>query len=689
MITAAHALLSSDRIASEEELILTTCQEALAEKPCSLAAIHRIVNDTWPGANIPVQRIAAALERARTLGLVATMQTLDGTDWALTAAGRVEIDSTANWYTDTISRLTEQIQERATQDFGRVPRSQAELWASTIVSIFTKAISSEASLYEGGVNQTRRDSVRPVTLDSRKMLDEIQQMNLSAENQEFLGGCLLASIDEADPFGNELVNYAATSCILHSLIAGRAGAQARRSLGSLTGERIVLDTPVLVECLGPEVNARRVNTVIDLAIQAGMEVIVPEHVIHELLDVITRVESEYIPGLMAALRDGVGARIYAGTVSEQVLELFLDATESRRFKSWEEFATHARSLKEDLTAAGVVVREHGNYNRPKVDEYARALKEEVEKSTNHRGHKQIARDAETMELVSRARRRKSGQSTSLWPGGWVVSRDRKMSTAYQDAERDDLESLVLTPSQWATLVSESTAAPEVAELISAAASYLRQEAVLRIAVKYPPDIALSLARSLSSEAVSDTDVRVAQLTLVDLLDELDPATSPSGETIASAVASKRSRRIATAGQVQRQAFDASIQRMSEGATRVAGELDQASRARKEMENQLASERQLTALSQEEATQLRETQKKYVALGTRRATRVAVLVLAILTIGLFAVLQLVGFAVGTLIGTLIFNMQARKWAASKDVSTASLFGAFIPEVLGVFDIVARW
>jgi hypothetical protein len=131
-------------------------------------------------------------------------------------------------------------------------------------------------------------------------------------------------------------------------------------------------------------------------------------------------------------------------------------------------------------------------------------------------------------MVWRSRRRAKSAKASLWPGGWLITYDRKVDPTYKAVNTADTEPLVLTPGQWATLVTETASAPEVRDLIEAAASFLRQEAVLRIAVKYPPDVALNLARTLEQGGASETDFRVAQLTLVDLLNGASGQTQNSG-----------------------------------------------------------------------------------------------------------------------------------------------------------------
>ncbi|WP_104081353.1 hypothetical protein [Cryobacterium sp. Y11] len=686
MLSAAHVLLSSERIANEQELLVSTCVEVLSSGPAPLSAIHSGVNLIWPGAHLSIEKIENALSYAQRGGVITTQQASTGTGWALTQAGMVEIQATQSWYSDALGRLAAQIQERATQDFGGVTGEQADLWAAILLRIFSDAIITSPDAYGGAINRAASGNVRPVSLDGSQMREAINRLDSPEGTREFLGACLLAAVDESDPFGNEIVNYVATSCVLHSIVAGRSRASAQNDLGSLVGQRIVLDTPVLVAYLGPDDTAAHLTSVVRLSLELGMEVIVPQHVLNELNEVIDRVEGQHIPGLLQSLQGGVSARVYASSVNEQVLELFLEAAEAGQYRTWDDFARRARGIESELSSLGITVRGHENIARQNVDKLIVELTEVITNTSSNRGARQIARDAESMELVWRARRRSSRDQTNLWPGGWIITHDRKLSPAYRKANSRDLEPLVLSPGQWATLVTESAPAPEVRELIEAAASFLRQEAVLRIAVKYPPDIALDLAQTLSQGSVTETDIRVAQLTLVDLLDGASSGVPQNGESISTFVANKRSNRQAIAANVQRNAFVTERKRMADTVTRSVAELSVASSARATAElSALTSQTEIDRL-RSERDDLEREKSEYVALNGRRTLRVTISVLGVIAAAFLFVLGLPGFAIGTIVGLFIFFNQSREWATDKGVASGRLASALPPEILGLWDII---
>jgi hypothetical protein len=571
-----------------------------------------------------------------------------------------------------MDRLTRQVEERARDDFGEVKNEVARNWAQLILNLFSKEIARSASSYAGEVEQGAAGSVRPMVLDGAMMLKALDDVKVPDATRDFLKGCLMAAVDETDPFGNELVGQVATSCVLHSIAAGRGRVGAQRAMGSLEGERAVLDTPLLVSLLGPDSTRKRLETLVTQAVELGMEVVVPVHVLEELEDLVARVGDEHLKQLINALGKGVKARAYAKIVSEQVLELFLDAYEAKEVKSWNDFRLRQRELRSKLEKLGVVVREHGNKDRAGVALIDQFLSEEVSARGSSRGAKAISRDAESIEMVWRARRRAKKVKRKLWPGGWMISNDRHSGPAYRRANRTDLEPLVLTPAQLAALLVEVAPAAEIPDLVSAAASFLRQESMLRIATKYPPAIALTLARSLSSENSSSTDERIAQLpSLGEMLEHVASGETLTGERLAAELAAKRTNRLAAAG--REQVGLASLER---------DRLD------------AAITRSTTVISEEtarrEAAEKRALELEANEILSRRRLILAVLVTAILgAIGVLAVLGPWWIAVGTVVTEVVVIMIGRHWIASPEARFGSVTFAAIPEVLAiVLDLVSR-
>lgn len=674
MLSAAHVLLSSERVTDQRDLLISTCLEALSSGPLSARSLTVMVNEIWPGAKISAEALENAMREAKELGLVGVQETLTGSDWALAKQGQTEIDATRAWFADAMTRLARQIQDRARDDFGEVTFEVASNWAQLILKLFSHEIARSANSYAGEVQRGAAGSIRPMVLDGSNMLRSLDGRGLEEGTAEFLKACLVAAVDETDPFGNELVGQIATSCVLHSIAAGRGRVAAQEALGSLKDQRVVLDTPVLVAYLGAGAAQHRLKSLVAQGVRLGMEVIAPEHVFDELSDVIARVGHDYLPGLIAALRAGTSPRAYALTVNEQVLELFADGVDAKKYSTWDDFTRKARGLAAELEAIGVKVRAANNKDRANVAWINQELTKEIAASIGGRGAKQIARDAESIELVWRSRRRsrRAKRRMSLWPGGWMVSYDRHINAAYRRVERLDSEPLVLTPAHWATLMTETAPAAEIPDLVNAAASYIRQESMMRIATKYPPAIALTLAKSLSGEYSSATDERVAQLpSLADMLEHASAGETVTGERLASELVSRRSNRLAAAGKEQNDLASLERERLDIALTRSTTVVSEEHAAR------VAAEARVAELEAE-----RSLAGRKVAVGV------------IVTIGLaailgFAVIHFWAFALGTAVGLVFFLRQSGEWLRDPGIRGWHLMWALAAELLGIWDLVSHF
>ena len=77
-----------------------------------------------------------------------------------------------------------------------------------------------------------------------------------------------------------------------------------------------------------------------------MDVIVPEHYLTELADVVDRVEREYVRELEAELRSGTPADLLGRLVDDAVLALWLRAREGGIYTDYASFREAALGLDE-------------------------------------------------------------------------------------------------------------------------------------------------------------------------------------------------------------------------------------------------------------------------------------------------------------------------------------------------------
>ena len=322
-----------------------------------------------------------------------------------------------------MNRLARQIQDRAADDAGDVDIDKAIVWSRLLIKALVDGIASDESTYSGKVGVSASGELRPLSLDGQTILASIRATTTTPETLDFLSGCALAAIDEADEFANEIVSCVATGCVLHAVAARRSGAASREVLGTLERRRLVVDTNVLIPILGAQRSRQSLLAILNQAVAAGMDVIVPEHVLEELREVVDRAGEKEVPALLAALSKGINSRIFMQSVNNSILSDFLAACEEGTYRNWDDYSAAAGELRESLTALGILVRDHANSDRSKVSRAQKALEQELAASPKGRGELAIGRDAESMEMVWRARRNHDAKKLGLWPGGWILSVD--------------------------------------------------------------------------------------------------------------------------------------------------------------------------------------------------------------------------------------------------------------------------
>lgn len=587
-IGAVHELLASSRSHRKADLLLAAVLQALFEADRALPEIVARVQQIWPGAVQAASDVEAALELGSELRLVARAESLGShTVWTLTKTGADDVRQHAEWVGDMRARAREQVRERARAGLMTdIDEEQADALLDHLVRALAQAIRSSQAPYVGQVDamlNTGRASgrVMPKHLDRDVLLQAVGDGD--DPTIEFVRGLALAAVDPLDAFGNELVSHITTGCILYAFIAGVDRQRLLARLGSPSGQRVVLDTPLLIDLIGPRRVAGPLEETIRTAVACGWDVVALEHSIEEAQQVIHRDVPEINKTLVGALQQGSQQAWYASLTEDQLPSLCVEVLQDGTYRNLEQLLAAADRLAERLSDLGVTVRAHGNKDEGRVTRLYDALENQLSER-NHRSDQVLQRDADTMAVIWRRRERQRG---SHWPGGWVVTKDRYMAPAYAEAEPRDHVSLTITAAQWATLLAVSAAPAEVERLAQAAAGQFMDDAAWTIPVRYPPDVAIDLARQLSPEqGGSETDIRVAQMTLDEALDE------PTGASVASLVLAERARRINKIASTDKR-------RLTEGLAAARESAAAAQTKAQDADNQrLRSEQKIQALSSE-------------------------------------------------------------------------------------------
>lgn len=581
-LSAVHSLLASDRQAEQHDILVATSMEALASGPRTTTELVHFVESTWPGVALAAQQARQALNVALAAGLVEKIGTGPNCSWTLTALGVADLATSRKWASDVVRLTRRGLWERARDHQLDASDEDIAEWTSVLSEALIRGIGEAHSVYEGAVELLAQKTLIPTSYEMDTMFEVISRRSPNEEVEGFLTAAVMAAMDPNDAFGSDLVSNVSTGYMLHAILANRDLIGARKTLGSLSGERALLDTPTLFLLLGSDERSDAMELAICAALRAGIEVVLLDHIVDEMTDVLGRLEETAVPSLVASLKDGVSPRVLAEVVAEEVLEMWLSGMARSEYSDWDEFREMAESLPGRLRDLGVSRRpSFNNDETSSVLACGDALRAQLAKRDRGRGEVQIERDAHTMTVAWRTRRRQRyevGYSGRFWPGAIVVTTDQVMSPAYSSLDTKDAFPLAVTPSQWLGLISSCCDPAAIGELASSAALLLTQQSRSSIASRYPADVAAEMARTLSPECgVSDTDLRLAQLSCADILqDQLDFVEDPLGSAtkMASAVLAKRGLRLVAHHE------------------RMAAEVEQADASRREAQRRADRQREL-------------------------------------------------------------------------------------------------
>lgn len=277
---------------------------------------------------------------------------------------------------------------------------------------------------------------------------------------------------------------------------------------------------------------------IECSVAAGVDVVVPEHVLYERGRVWDAAESEAASLRRGGSLGGAEARLIRNPFSRffiQELEVDPDLT-------WGEYSRRRRDVQKLLSALGVIVRPHGN-NRSIDRELAEAIRDaltdgdQVPERLRRRTRRSAEADGQSIAMVDRWRNR-------LGPDrAFFISRGKWPERVYEDLKGTSSGPIEINPEAWTLfLASVSTDDPsERSKLAEMVADSAVRSSFFSMASGYTLEEAQALSDRIRQDGhpMSVDESRAAlQLTLLDLIDEAD-IESASIEKRAAAVIQRR------------------------------------------------------------------------------------------------------------------------------------------------------
>lgn len=680
--SAADALLrlmSEDRAVTDQELILAGVVDQLGAGARTAEEILAGLLAVWPGTGLNAVRLSTALESAERAQLVVRSEQPGGVElWSLTPDGSLELELTRTWREETGARTREQVRAAAVEAFGTDPGSaRVERWALLIEQAIRAGVRESGGVFAGDITAVGMSALLPGAADVGAIREALCVDDSPEEVRQFLLGCVAAALDVADPFGTEMVNTIVVGFILHATVARRDLAGSASAMGSLAGQRLVLDTPVLIRLIGPPSLAAPTAQILRSAVAVGMEVVVADHTLYELVSSLEHARLTSLPENRAAMTTPEVAA-FGRLVDNDIVALAAAAVAEGRYEYWESFEEAGRSIRPYLTELGVTCRPHGNHDPSTVAECRQALVSELAARDRHRALANIDRDADTMAMAWRVRRRTSLSST--WPGAWVITSDTCIAPAMNAVEESGQWPFTLSMPQLAALIARCADVPSIAELTLAAAALATHDAGDALACRYPLAVAGELAHALTEgSAASDTDIRIAQAGLRGALstsDISDPA------IVASRVMASRQRRIKLASDSHTEAMKAQMTAAQDQVRARENELRHDKEQIKELQAEVEAEREQTNRVQLRLADVEADEELKAKQRARGRVLDLVIVLHVFAFMLLLVYDHPAVAVLAAVSALILWARLRTWVRDGRATFVQVLVAAAPDLVTV-------
>ncbi|HEX9765376.1 MAG TPA: hypothetical protein VGA36_01340 [Nitriliruptorales bacterium] len=522
-LAATRAALSRKRRSWRYDILVSAIVQMLdLYGPRTPDQLQRAIGRLW-GARLPITLLEDGLQVAHEAHLIHPQhQRLDRqVAWALAEAVKDECaaDRTAveaafrEFAADLYVQVIDHDPEVSVAP-DRALRLAGQMFAAT-------AAATTGSYDAGDISEVASPSeLRPVRLDLDRLRAHLRAKVQPRPVARAMEAAALKLVDPDHPLGSQ---------VLHLLVLGNM-AQCLLTSRDLHGSvdvsqhRILLDTSALV-ALAEEGTPQRhlIDELIATSVQAGVEVVVPDHVLAEWERLWCGADKELGDGSPPPWSSARNAYALAGNV---IVRAYLHARRDDTDLSWIGFQIGRRDLRHRLEHAGVNVRPHGNHQHEDAGLVERVERRLLELSADPRlraARTEAAAhvDAHSCAMVARWRTNRPMAP----PCGWIIGTDLMTDVAYSDvAGGEHRYPLSMTPAAWMLYLSSVVVddGDSVHALLHTLSDAATRDAFLSGVTTYRLDDVRELAEIVGTDdgALSEEDVRMAiETNLLGLLDE--------------------------------------------------------------------------------------------------------------------------------------------------------------------------
>lgn len=300
-----------------------------------------------------------------------------------------------------------------------------------------------------------------------------------------------------------LVTDLVTAALIQLVVGHQDEADLRKSVGSLAGVVVVIDTPVALLLLAePEVVANT-ERVLQQASACGVDLRFPPSLTSEISSCVRYVAD-------SALRDKVDDRFHfedLGMILDviegnDILNSYVRGRWAGRYENWSAFEEAASELINRLRRLGARGLHFPAEDAPDVVEFlVEHNKTIVRRNLKEPGTRSAKADARLMACLCRARKKPLG---GVWPAAWLLSPDTHVPETYRTITCDP-EPVTVTLGQLGALLLRFTDVKKQIVLARAASGSLRRDAVFATAARVSPAVVDRLVEIASNREISAID----------------------------------------------------------------------------------------------------------------------------------------------------------------------------------------
>lgn len=460
-------------------------------------------------------QVELALRTAHALRYAKSEHVDEDCKWTLTQKGGQLLTEMRIAWRGLVEKVSDQIVGIAEKESFPVGRKRLRRSIAILHEALLVGGAARGVVYRGGALDEDNPFCDRCDLD--RVFETIQRNEADPATARFLRLLAGLALDPTHPFGVDLIDHVEKSLVLQALDAGRDIAIAHEVVGGLDEIALILDTPIFFRLASRSRSrqARVLERALHSAIDAGLEILIPQHVERELDGVLARF-GRYALDVEVAKREDNTKRLQDLVTQDPGLSAWIEELPAKHVPTLEEFSQEVRSRLARLKERA----------KPCPFDDDPRLRAQIESALEHelrvpgfsspaRGAAQIACDGKTM-LVARRRRIAGAKPGAVFAAVYALTTDTHLSKAYRRQFRDDPHPLTLTIKDFVSLQLVCRKPVSLDEL-AALAGLLKHEHFSQVVSRYSYLAARRVSERLHPGYDSHLDVGITEVMANQLL----------------------------------------------------------------------------------------------------------------------------------------------------------------------------